>query len=187
MQKKDKREAILQAALALIAEHGFQHTPMSLIAKQSGASAGIIYHYFESKDELIEALYRRVKTELSQAIFAADEPDLPHQERFPLIWMNLLHYCIEHPQETAFLEQYESLPEWQYHTEATFDEEAALFQLVYDLQAQGVLKDLPFVVLSEFITGIVFKLARQISAGSLSLDDTTLFNIAKACWDAVAR
>src|SRR5258708_5499587 len=70
--KKDKREVILQTALALLATNGFQHTPMSLIVKHSGASAGIIYHYFTSKDELIQALYRRVKAELGQAILSSD-------------------------------------------------------------------------------------------------------------------
>jgi TetR/AcrR family transcriptional regulator, repressor of fatR-cypB operon len=61
-QTKDKREAILQTALALFATNGFQHTPMSLIVKHSGASAGIIYHYFTSKDELMQALYKCVKS-----------------------------------------------------------------------------------------------------------------------------
>jgi AcrR family transcriptional regulator len=42
--------------LELIAEHGLQHTPMSLISKRAKASAGGIYHHFESKDELLNAV-----------------------------------------------------------------------------------------------------------------------------------
>jgi len=56
----DKRGAILDAALHLIAERGFHNTPVSKIAEVSGVSAGIIYHYFDSKDELIQELYREV-------------------------------------------------------------------------------------------------------------------------------
>ena len=50
----DKRTAILEATLNLISERGFHDTPMSLIAKASGASTGIIYHYFASKEELAD-------------------------------------------------------------------------------------------------------------------------------------
>ena len=34
---------------------------MSKIAKESGVSAGIIYHYFANKDELIIELYKTIK------------------------------------------------------------------------------------------------------------------------------
>ena len=61
MDKSDKREAILEAMLDLIVERGFHDAPMSVLAKRSGASAGVIYHYFPSKDELIRAVYERVK------------------------------------------------------------------------------------------------------------------------------
>ncbi len=66
----EKREAILQAALELIAERGFHDTPMSLIARRSGASAGTIYHHFADKDDLIHALYRHVKTIFNRALVA---------------------------------------------------------------------------------------------------------------------
>src|ERR1035437_2229461 len=105
VQKKDKREVILQATLELLATNGFQHTPMSLIVKHSGASAGIIYHYFTSKDELIRALYRRVKAEFSRAILSSDMQRLPLGERFLQLWIAAFHFYTTHPNETAFLEQ----------------------------------------------------------------------------------
>ena len=63
---KDKREAILQAMLELVAERGFHDAPMSLVAQRAGTSAGIIYHYFPSKDELIRALYLHVKAKMGR-------------------------------------------------------------------------------------------------------------------------
>ena len=50
-QAEDKRTAILQATLRLISENGFHGTAMSKVAKEAGVSAGIIYHYFDSKDD----------------------------------------------------------------------------------------------------------------------------------------
>jgi AcrR family transcriptional regulator len=187
MQKRDKREAILQAALELVAQHGFQHTPMSLIVKHSGASAGIIYHYFDSKDDLIQALYRRVKSELGRAILATDVEHLPLAERFPVIWLNAFHYYATHPAETAFLQQYESVPDWEIHMQASLEEVVALFHLIEEYKQQRLIKDLPMTALYELTLGVALRLARQYSTGQLSIDDDTLTLIARSCWDAIAR
>ena len=57
----DKRAAILAATLRLISKNGFHGTAMSKVAKEAGVSAGIIYHYFDSKDELMDELYKEIK------------------------------------------------------------------------------------------------------------------------------
>jgi AcrR family transcriptional regulator len=210
LQKRDKREAILQAALELIAEHGFQHTPMSLISKRSKASAGIIYHYFESKDDLLLSLYLRIKGDMSRAWLTADDPQQPLAKRFQSLWLVIFRYCLAHPQEMAFVEQYESLPiakkrdAGQRNETRTLDdlltdlrtqdlikdlplEGKALYGLIADMRTQDLIKDLPLEVIGEFTLGVALKLARQSSAGLVSLDETTLTEIARACWDAIAR
>jgi TetR/AcrR family transcriptional regulator, repressor of fatR-cypB operon len=185
-QKKDKREAILQTALELLAKNGFQHTPMSLIVKQSGASAGIIYHYFTSKDELIRVLYERVKAELSRAILSSDVQNLPLGVRFPQFWMRAFRFYVTHPYETAFLEQYESVPEMDKRLANPSEDEAILYRLIEEYQSQHLLKDLPVTVLYELTLGVALRLARQHVAGQFDGDEATLNGIAQACWDAIA-
>jgi TetR/AcrR family transcriptional regulator, repressor of fatR-cypB operon len=206
VQKGEKREAILQAALELVAENGLQHTPMSLISKRSGASAGIIYHYFESKDDLLASLYQRIKREMSRAIVAGDDPKQPLAKRFQSLWLSIFHYAFAHPKEMVFLEQYESIPGIKQHEgvktlqdmaeiwreKHPFDSEDALeaqmlHGLVRDLSAQDLLKDLPLEVIGEFTTGVAVRLARQSAAGLVKLDEAALNNVARACWDAIAR
>ena len=203
-QKGDKREAILQATLELIAEHGFQHTPMSLISKRSKASAGIIYHYFASKDDLLRSLYLRIKGDMARAWLVADDSQQPPAQRFQSFLLVMLRYYIAHPQEVIFLEQYESLStvklegtETLYDlledlrkqdvTEGFPDEGKALYGLVEDLRTQNLLKDLPVVVVGEFTHGMALRLARQAAASLISIDEATLTAIARACWDAIAR
>lgn len=185
-QRKDKREAVLQTALELFATHGFQHTPMSLIIKHSGASAGIIYHYFTSKDELIHVLYTRVKAELSRAILSSDVQDLPLGMRFPQFWLRAFHFYVTHPYETAFLEQYESVPDMGMHSANPSEDEAILYHLIEEYQSQRLLKDLPVTVLYELTLGVALRLARQYAAGQFDGDEATLKSIAQACWDAIA-
>ena len=51
------RERILEAALALFAEKGYEATTMRDVAREAGASLGLAYRYFASKEEFALALY----------------------------------------------------------------------------------------------------------------------------------
>src|SRR5256885_16388309 len=57
------RAAILKAALDLLREHGYERTPMRAIANKAGVSFGNAYHYFGSKEHLIQAFYHRLHEE----------------------------------------------------------------------------------------------------------------------------
>ena len=56
MRRESRRQQILQAALACFSEDGFHQTGMADIVRRSGMSHGAVYGYFQSKDEIIEAL-----------------------------------------------------------------------------------------------------------------------------------
>ncbi|MCX2479615.1 TetR/AcrR family transcriptional regulator [Pedobacter sp. MC2016-15] len=105
-----KREAVLNSTLALIKEHGFHGTPMSMIAKHAGVAAGTIYHYFDSKDTLIVELYIHVKERLAGAMLGNDNKDLPYKDRFFNFMINQYNFYIEHPDVFFFLEQYVNSP-----------------------------------------------------------------------------
>jgi AcrR family transcriptional regulator len=51
-----RREEILDAAIVCFSREGFHRTTMVEIVKESGVSPGAIYNYFDSKEEIIEAI-----------------------------------------------------------------------------------------------------------------------------------
>lgn len=57
-------ETIINSSLKLFAEKGFGGTTISDIAKNSNISKGLIYNYFESKKEIVEAIYNSLISEL---------------------------------------------------------------------------------------------------------------------------
>lgn len=57
-----QRERILQAALACIGAHGVEGTSIEHIRKAAGLSAGTIYRYFASKEELVVAVLEHFST-----------------------------------------------------------------------------------------------------------------------------
>ena len=72
------RERILESALELFREHGYDATTMRMIAEAAGVSLGNSYYYFPSKDHLVRAFYWRVYEDRVAAVAdrLADERDL---------------------------------------------------------------------------------------------------------------
>jgi len=56
-QKEQTRQKLVMTALKAFAEKGFSSASMSYIAKEAGVSKGLSYHYFASKEELLEAIF----------------------------------------------------------------------------------------------------------------------------------
>lgn len=67
-KKIDKTDAILQAALKVFAEHGFNGAQVSKIAKEAGIADGTIYLYFQNKEDILITVYRTTLTEFTQLL-----------------------------------------------------------------------------------------------------------------------
>jgi TetR/AcrR family transcriptional regulator, repressor of fatR-cypB operon len=100
----DKGEAILTAALDLFVERGFYGTSVPSVAERAGVAAGTIYHYFASKEALVNALFKRWKGEVSAEVLRDFPFDRPPREQFRAVWERMTTFALAHPKELAFLE-----------------------------------------------------------------------------------
>jgi AcrR family transcriptional regulator len=74
----DKRRQILDAAVRVFARQGFHATRVSDIADEAGVAYGLVYHYFKSKEEVLNELFSERWSLLLAAIEEADrEGDSP--------------------------------------------------------------------------------------------------------------
>jgi AcrR family transcriptional regulator len=53
----DKRRMILDAAITVFARQGFHHCRVSDVADEAGVAYGLVYHYFDSKEEILNELF----------------------------------------------------------------------------------------------------------------------------------
>jgi TetR/AcrR family fatty acid metabolism transcriptional regulator len=53
----DKRRLILDAAIRVFARRGFHHCRVSDVADEAGVAYGLVYHYFDSKEEILNTLF----------------------------------------------------------------------------------------------------------------------------------
>ncbi|HET7589113.1 MAG TPA: TetR/AcrR family transcriptional regulator [Solirubrobacterales bacterium] len=77
----DKRRLILDAAIRVFARQGFHATRVSDIADEAGVAYGLVYHYFRSKDEVLNELFIERWSLLLAAIEEADRTGAGPREK----------------------------------------------------------------------------------------------------------
>lgn len=80
-RRLEKRRQILDAAVRVFARKGFHTCRVGEVAEEAGISHGLLYHYFASKDELLEAIFAETWSELLGSLAAVEESGAPAQEQ----------------------------------------------------------------------------------------------------------
>jgi len=74
---EDKRRQLLDAAVRVFARKGFHASRVGDIAEEAGVAHGLLYHYFDSKDQVLEAIFRENWSVLVARIASVEESDEP--------------------------------------------------------------------------------------------------------------
>jgi TetR/AcrR family transcriptional regulator, fatty acid metabolism regulator protein len=77
----DKRRMILDAAVRVFARQGFNGCRVSDIADEAGVAYGLVYHYFRSKDEVLDTLFLERWNILLEAIRETDRQEIAPREK----------------------------------------------------------------------------------------------------------
>lgn len=83
--KDHRRNALIDAAIGSIAEHGIENTTLATIAIRAGVSPGLVNHYFRGKEELLEATLRRLTMDLATTIRRLTPPEPTPRQRINAI------------------------------------------------------------------------------------------------------
>lgn len=66
--RTDRKQAILDAALEVFASEGYHVASISKIAKSAGVSKGLMYNYFESKQDLLHVLLDKINAGMMEIL-----------------------------------------------------------------------------------------------------------------------
>ncbi|MEV7416380.1 TetR family transcriptional regulator [Streptomyces sp. NPDC089919] len=80
-KSEQTRTLILETALRLFQERGYDKTTMRGIAKEAGVSVGNAYYYFESKEHLVQGFYDRIAAEHQAAVRPVLDAETDLQKR----------------------------------------------------------------------------------------------------------
>lgn len=89
-EANERKNEILDAAAALFAEKGFDHTSTNEILEAVGIARGTLYHHFKSKEDIMDAIIdRQSERMLSRARQIAEDGSIPVTERMLRVIMAL--------------------------------------------------------------------------------------------------
>ncbi|MCL1060195.1 TetR/AcrR family transcriptional regulator [Shewanella gelidimarina] len=98
-----KRQQILDATLELAVDTGIDAISTLNIAKKAGVAKATLFHHFQTKAELIDAVYKSIKSDFD--FFSAPE-NLSFSDQFIYMWRSNLGWAIENPHKIVFLNAY---------------------------------------------------------------------------------
>ena len=84
-QATDKRRVILDAAVKVFAREGFYGCRVADIADEAGVAYGLVYHYFRSKDEILDTLFLERWELMLEEIARVDAEPAPAREKLAAV------------------------------------------------------------------------------------------------------
>jgi TetR/AcrR family transcriptional regulator, fatty acid metabolism regulator protein len=79
-RQADRRRQILEAAVKVFATKGFHASRVGDVAEEAGIAYGLVYHYFASKEDLLETIFRTTWTEMLARVREVEEAGVPAAE-----------------------------------------------------------------------------------------------------------
>jgi AcrR family transcriptional regulator len=186
-ERPDRRNSIMEAALECFVERGFHGTAIPQIAEKADISAGTIYHYFDSKEALVNALYRMWKAAVAERVFAAFPQGAPVREQFRVMWNEMVAFATSSPRAFAFIEL---------HNHASYLDAESLaidrhirefaHAMIVRAQQSGLVKRLDARVLMELVFGAFVGMMRAHWENRIVLTEDVMRDAEQSCWDAIA-
>jgi len=162
---EEKRRLILDAAVRVFARKGFHTCRVGDIAEEAGVAHGLLYHYFSSKDEVLETIFRETWAELLAAIREVEETEPQPREQLRKVAAILLRSWRRQPDLVRVLvREVARSPEGARHREDLGAMLTAIERIVERGQAEGAFRSeldarlaatIVYGALEEILTGWV--------------------------------
>jgi TetR/AcrR family transcriptional regulator, fatty acid metabolism regulator protein len=138
---EDKRRQILAAAVRVFAAQGYEASRVGDVAREAGVAYGLVYHYFGSKDAVLEAVFREQWGRLLAAVALAEETGETAPEQLELVVKIVLRSWRDDPDLVRLLvREITRSPHIQDELDEIGQAFASLERIVRRGQAEGTLR-----------------------------------------------
>jgi AcrR family transcriptional regulator len=183
----DKRARLLAAALDLFETRGFDGVAVPEIAAKAGVAVGTVYRYFETKEALVNALYRQWKQAYNDLVLAPAPKGLKPREIFSRYWHRMTLFARTNPRAMRFMDLH--------HHGAYLDAESralsktyaqAAEEFVRTARSEGAIRDLNPIMVVALMWGAAAGLTKFAASGALEFDAKLAGDMEEALWRAIA-
>ena len=180
----ESRQQIIEAALRAFAERGFHGTSIPEIATAAGVGVASIYRRFDSKEHLVNAVFRDAKSRLRDALLLGLDLGAKPRLLFLDVWARLVRFQRVQPVAFQFLEMQDHVPYLDGESRAL---EASLLVPIVIATEAATRKSAPVPppVLIAMVWGAFVGLTKAARLGYLAVDEATLLRAGEVCYAAV--
>jgi AcrR family transcriptional regulator len=181
-------ERILGAALELFAERGYHGTSVPAVMERAGVGGGSLYRLFESKEVLVNAVFRDAKGRLQRALHDGVDASRPPRALFDDLWARLTAFARAEPLRFRFLELQDHTPYLDGESrQLELAVLAPILLAVMDFQRRGVFRaDVEAPVVMAYVWGAFVGLLKSERLGYVKLGPAAFDAARDACWRAFA-
>jgi len=139
---EEKRRQILDAAVRVFARSGFHTSRVGDIAEEAGVAHGLLYHYFSSKDEVLETIFREHWSALLDRVHEAEQTGDDPLEQLQGIAAAMFEGWLNEPDVVkVVVREIARTEEISEHVGELVRPIGAIRRVIERGQAQGVLRD----------------------------------------------
>ena len=106
----EKRELIIQTAIKLFTENGFDNTSTASITEKAKVATGTLFHYFKNKKELISEAYLDTKREFFGELKKNLSDDDSTEKTIKKLFTDSILWGVSNPEKMRFLLQFSASP-----------------------------------------------------------------------------
>lgn len=181
-----KKQRIILTMLELVVKQGYHATPMSQVAKEANVAVGTIYHYFETKEKIIEAIFLMVYKDLSIVLLTNGNPRATYKKQFTTMLYNMFHYFTSNPLAFYFIE-YVGVP--PIISPETVKQTVPFYTKITDFFFKGItekrVKNMDEILLMKLCYGLISSVVKLKIKEELPMHQKQIDQSIEACWDTI--
>lgn len=188
LKDPDKIHLIYAATLTLVKENGLTGLNMAAIGKEAKLGIGTMYVYFKSKEELINSLFKRLKSLNTNRIYSVLKLNAPFKLSMKALFDNYIKNRIDYFEEHFFVEQCSN--SHYLDAESKKLDEAAFIGVHYLLdkgKKELLIKEMDNSLITAHMMGSANEIVTMCMKNHIKTNKAFLDQAFLLCWDSIKR
>jgi TetR/AcrR family transcriptional repressor of multidrug resistance operon len=182
----DKKQRILLTMLELSAKNGLNATPISKVAKEANVAVGTIYHYYDTKEDIVKELYTIIVQDLAKMLVLNRDISKPFKDQYHQLWLNFYNYFIANPSAFFFMDNV-AIPPVIDNEEV--DKNVVHYRGMKEFMMQGIadkhLKNVELKLLMQMGFGNLIAISKIRLREELVMDEQQIKDAFEMSWDCI--
>jgi AcrR family transcriptional regulator len=174
-KKMETRQAIMQAAVKLFSEKGFEKTSIEELARAAGIGKGTIYSYFQTKSDILHAFCEDEMVCLHQELTDNADKEIPLLQQMVRIYMSEFRHITENREFGRLFMQETAFPR-EVDLERHLENEDNYFKLLFPLLEKAreraeLRKDIDLLYITGHFYGLYLLLVSAWYTGRVQIEE----------------